>query len=313
MSAQHGTRAILAALAANLGIAITKFIAFLLTGSSSMLAESVHSIADSGNQVLLLFGGRRATRKADASHPFGYGRARYFYAFIVSIVLFTLGGCFAIYEAVEKFRHPHPIEGQWWWVPLAVLGAAILMESYSFRTAIHEARPHKGSGSWWQFIQRSKSPELPVILLEDFGALIGLVFALFGVGMTLLTHDGRWDAVGSAAIGVLLVCIAFVLARETKSMLLGEGAEAGVVAALEDALVGAAVPGGSGVSSVIHLRTLYVGPEDLLVAAKIEVPAASSAAQVAAAIDGAEARVRQAVPEATLIYLEPDLRRAVAG
>ncbi|WP_454301361.1 cation diffusion facilitator family transporter [Salana multivorans] len=305
MATQHGSKAIIAALAANLGIAITKFVAFLLTGSSSMLAESVHSVADSGNQVLLLLGGRRATRKADDSHPFGYGRVRYFYAFIVSIVLFTLGGCFALYEAYEKFHNPHPIEGQWWWVPLVVLGAAIVMESFSFRTAVHEARPLKGKQSWWQFIQRSKSPELPVILLEDFGALIGLVFALFGVGLTLMTGDGRWDALGSAAIGVLLVCIAFVLARETKSMLLGEGAESAVVASLEGALVG------TGVTSVIHLRTLYVGPEELLVAAKIEVPAASTAAEVAAAIDGAETRVRAAVPDAKLIYLEPDLRRAV--
>ncbi len=305
MATQHGSKAIIAALAANLGIAITKFVAFLLTGSSSMLAESVHSVADSGNQVLLLFGGRRATRKPDASHPFGYGRVRYFYAFIVSIVLFTLGGCFALYEALEKFNHPHPIEGRWWWVPLVVLGAAIVMESFSLRTAVHEARPLKGKQTWWQFIQRSKSPELPVILLEDFGALIGLVFALFGVGLTLITGDGRWDAVGSAAIGVLLVCIAFVLARETKSMLLGEGAERTVVTSLEGALVG------TGVTSVIHLRTLYVGPEELLVAAKIEVPAVSTAAEVAAAIDGAETRVRTAVPDAKLIYLEPDLRHAV--
>lgn len=304
MSAQHGTKAILAALAANVGIAITKFIAFALTGSSSMLAEGVHSVADSGNQLLLLLGGRRAVRAADAEHPFGYGRARYFYAFVVAIILFTVGGLFALYEAYEKFRHPHPIEGTWWWVPLAVLGLAIVMESFSFRTAIHESRPHKGEGTWWQFIKRSKSPELPVILLEDFGALIGLVFALFGVGMTLLTHDGRWDAVGSAAIGILLVCIAFVLARETKSLLLGEGAEPGSVQAILDAAVGA------GVTSVIHLKTLHLGPEELLVAAKIEVPQAASAGQVAAAIDGAEQRIRAAVPIARVIYLEPDLRHA---
>lgn len=305
MSAQHGTRAILAALAANVGIAVTKFVAFALTGSSSMLAEGVHSVADSGNQLLLLLGGKRAVRAADAEHPFGYGRARYFYAFVVAIILFTVGGLFALYEANEKFRHPHPIEGRWWWVPLAVLALAIVMEAFSFRTAIHESRPHKGDGTWWQFIKRSKSPELPVILLEDFGALIGLVFALFGVGMTLLTHDGRWDAVGSAAIGVLLVCIAFVLARETKSLLLGEGAEPGSVRAIQDAAVG------PGVTSVIHLKTLHLGPEELLVAAKIEVPQAASAAQVAAAIDGAEQRIRAAVPIARVIYLEPDLRRSL--
>ena len=191
MSTQGGTKAILAALAANAGIAVTKFVAFALTGSSSMLAEGVHSVADSGNQLLLLLGGKRAQREADDEHPFGYGRSRYFYAFVVSIVLFSIGGLFALYEAYHKFLEPHPIEGQWWWVPLAVLGLAIVMESFSFRTAIHESRPHKGKKSWWSFIRTSKSPELPVILLEDFGALIGLVFALFGVSMTLLTHDGR--------------------------------------------------------------------------------------------------------------------------
>mgnify|MGYP003418212848 CR=1 FL=1 len=305
MSAQGGTKAILAALAANMGIAVTKFVAFALTGSSSMLAEGVHSVADSGNQLLLLLGGRRAVRAADAEHPFGYGRARYFYAFVVSIVLFSLGGLFAIYEAWHKFADPHPIEGQWWWVPLAVLALAIVMESFSLRTAVHESRPHKGKQSWWSFIKTSRSPELPVILLEDLGALIGLVFALFGVSLTLITHDGRWDAIGSAAIGVLLVVIAFVLARETKSLLLGESAEPGIVDSIRGALVG------EGVSSIIHLKTLHLGPEEVLVAAKIEVPAAATAADVAAAIDGAERRVREVAPIARVIYLEPDLRRAI--
>ncbi len=298
-----GVRAIVAALLANLGIAVTKFIAYLLTHSASMLAEAVHSVADSGNQLLLLLGGRRARRAADESHPFGYGRERYIYAFIVSIVLFTLGGLFALYEAWHKFADPHPIEGRWWWVPLAVLAAAIVMESFSLRTAIHEARPLRGRQSWWRFIRGSKAPELPVVLLEDTGALVGLVFALFGVGMTLLTHDGRWDAVGSAAIGVLLVTIAVVLALETTSLLLGESATPADVEAVRTALVGA------GVASVIHLRTLHLGPEELLVAAKIEVTARDTADQVATAIDAAEQRVRAAVPIATVIYLEPDLRR----
>lgn len=306
MSAHSGTRAIVAALAANLGIAVTKFVAFLLTQSSSMLAESVHSVADSGNQLLLLLGGRRARRLPDEDHPFGYGRARYFYAFMVAIVLFTLGGLFAIYEAWHKFSDPHPIEGRWWWVPLVVLVAAIGMESFSLRTAVHESNLVRGKRSWAQFIRTARAPELPVVLLEDVGALIGLVFALFGVGMTLGTHDGRWDAVGSAAIGGLLVVIAVVLARETKSMLLGEGATPEHVTAVRTALVGV------GVESVIHLRTLHVGPDELLVAAKIEVPGASTAADVAAAIDAAEGRVRAAVPIATLIYLEPDLRRATS-
>jgi cation diffusion facilitator family transporter len=299
-----GNKAIIAALSANLGIAVTKFIAYLLTHSSSMLAESVHSVADSGNQVLLLIGGKRARRAADEEHPFGYGRARYLYAFVVSIVLFSLGGLFALYEAWHKFADPHPIES-WHWVPVVVLIASLAMEGTSFRTAIKEANHTRGDQSWWQYIRTAKAPELPVVLLEDFGALLGLLFALFGVGMTLGTHDGRWDAVGSAAIGLLLVCIAVVLAIETKSLLLGESASRTDVDAIKAALVGEGVP------SVIHLRTLHLGPEELLVAAKIEVTADESAAEVAHAIDAAERRVRAAVPIARVIYLEPDLRRAV--
>ncbi len=303
-TAHHGgTRAIIAALAANLGIAATKFVAYLLTHSSSMLAESVHSLADSGNQLLLLLGGRRARRAADESHPFGYGRERYIYAFIVSIVLFTLGGLFALYEAWDKWRAPHPIEGRWWWVPLAVLAVAIVMESFSLRTAVHESRPAKGKQSWWSFIRGAKAPELPVVLLEDTAALLGLVFAAFGVSMTLATHNGRWDAVGSAMIGLLLVAVAVILALETTSLLLGEAGSVADVAAIRAALVG------DGVASVIHLRTLHLGPEELLVAAKVEVTAGDSADHLASAIDAAEARVRAAVPIATLIYLEPDLRR----
>jgi cation diffusion facilitator family transporter len=300
-----GTKAIIAALSANLGIAVTKFVAFLLTQSSSMLAESVHSLADSGNQLLLLLGGRRARREADEQHPFGYGRERYMYAFIVSIVLFSLGGLFALYEAWHKFADPHPIHS-WHWVPIVVLIAAIGMEGFSFRTAIHEANHTRGTQSWVQYIRTAKAPELPVVLLEDFGALIGLVMALFGVSMTLVTDDGRWDAIGSAGIGVLLVVIAVVLAVETKSLLLGESATRSDVDAIRAALVGEGVP------SVIHLRTLHLGPEELLVAAKIEVTADASAADVAGAIDAAEQRVRAAVPIARVIYLEPDLRHAVA-
>lgn len=298
-----GTKAIIAALAANLGIAVTKFIAYLLTHSSSMLAESVHSLADSANQVLLLVGGRRAGRAASATHQFGYGRARYIYAFIVSIVLFSLGGLFALYEAWHKWSDPHPIES-WQWVPIAVLLAAIGMESFSFRTAIREANHVRGTQTWPQYVREAKAPELPVVLLEDAGALIGLVFALFGVSLTLITHDGRWDAVGSAAIGVLLVVIAVVLALEMSSLLLGESASQEHAVAIEAALVG------PGVASVIHLRTLHLGPDDLLVAAKVEVDRTGSAEEIARAIDDAEARVRAVVPLRSTIYLEPDLRRA---
>ncbi|MEN3310299.1 MAG: hypothetical protein V7603_6501 [Micromonosporaceae bacterium] len=303
MSAGGGSRAVVAALGANLGIALTKFVAFALTGSSSMLAEAIHSVADSGNQVLLLVGGARARRRATPRHPFGYGRERYVYAFIVSVVLFSVGGLFAVYEGIHKIQHAEAIES-WHWVPVLVLGIAIVLESFSFRTAITETNLVRGSASWTQFIRRARAPELPVVLLEDFAALIGLVLALIGVGLTLITGNGIFDGLGTLAIGILLVLVAAVLAVETKSLLIGESATADQVAAIEEALAD-----GGPVERVIHLRTLHLGPEELLVAAKIAVPATASAVEVAATIDAAEERVRAAVPIANLIYLEPDIDR----
>ncbi len=300
MSTSGGNRAIIAALLANTGIALTKFVAFLLTQSSSMLAESIHSVADAGNQGLLLLGGRRAERRASEKHPFGYGRERYVYAFIVAIVLFSVGGLFALYEGWHKLQDPHPINA-WHWVPIVVLVAAIVMEGLSFRTAIIESNHTRGSLSWVAFIRRAKAPELPVILLEDFAALIGLVFALFGVTLTLITDDGMWDGIGTLMIGVLLVSVAIVLAIETKSLLLGESATEADVLAIERAL-----ESGDAVQ-VIHLRTMHLGPEELLVAAKIAVEHDDTANCVARAIDDAERRVRAAVPIAKYIYLEPDL------
>jgi cation diffusion facilitator family transporter len=310
MSVEGGTKAIVAALLANTGIAITKFIAFLLTGSSSMLAESVHSLADSGNQGLLLLGGRRSRRAATPEHPFGYGRERYVYAFIVSIVLFSIGGLFALYEAFHKFQHPEPITGQWWWVPIAVLVVAIGLEGYSFRTAIVESNHVRGGQSWSQFVRTAKAPELPVILLEDLAALCGLVFALFGVSMTLATDNGIWDAVGTALIGTLLVLVAIVLAIEMKSLLLGEAATVGQVVDIRAALKG---DDGSGIERVIHLRTLHLGPEELLVGAKLAVGRQDNGHQIAAAIDAAEQRAREAVPGLRLVmYLEPDIDRGAS-
>ncbi|MFC7868800.1 cation diffusion facilitator family transporter [Streptomyces murinus] len=300
MSASGGTRAIVAALGANLAIAASKFVAFAFSGSSSMLAEGVHSLADSGNQFLLLVGGKKAQREATPQHPFGYGRERYIYAFLVSIVLFSVGGMFAIYEGYEKVSHPHALDN-WYW-PVGVLVFAILAEGFSFRTAIKESQQLRGSLSWSQFIRRAKAPELPVVLLEDFGALIGLVLALGGVGLSVLTGDGVWDGVGTICIGVLLVCIALVLAAETKSLLLGEAAGLDVIKKIEAATVD-----GASVTRIIHMRTLHLGPEELLVAAKIAVRHDDTAAEVAAAIDAAEDRIRTAVPIARVIYLEPDI------
>ncbi|MEU5214282.1 cation diffusion facilitator family transporter [Streptomyces sp. NPDC020742] len=300
MSASGGTKAIVAALGANLAIAVAKFVAFAFSGSSSMLAEGVHSVADSGNQGLLLLGGKRAKREATAEHPFGYGRERYIYGFLVSIVLFTIGGVFALYEGYEKVHDPHPLE-DWYW-PIGVLVFAIIAEGFSFRTAIKESNELRGKQTWTQFVRRAKAPELPVVLLEDFGALVGLVLALGGVGLTLATGDGVWDGIGTMCIGALLVVIALVLAAETKSLLLGEAAGPEQVAKIR-----AAVVDGDVVTRVIHMRTLHLGPEELLVAAKIAVQHDDTASQVAEAINAAEARIREAVPIARVIYLEPDI------
>ncbi|WP_270886474.1 cation diffusion facilitator family transporter [Pedococcus sp. 5OH_020] len=307
MSAEGGTKAILAALAANLGIAATKFVAFILSGSSSMLAESVHSVADAGNQGLLLLGGKRAQRAATPEHPFGFGRERYVYAFIVSIVLFSVGGLFALYEAYHKWHEAQAghgaIEGRWWWVPVAVLLAAMAMEGFSFRTAINESNHVRGTRSWKDFIRSAKAPELPVILLEDFAALVGLAFALIGVSLALMTGNGVWDAVGTGAIGLLLVGVAVVLAIEMKSLLIGESATAAHRQRIERAIESTV-----GVERIIHAKTMHLGPEELLVAAKLAVSPGSDARGIADAINRAEAAARAAQPDMTLVmYLEPDI------
>lgn len=306
MSASGGTKAIVAALGANLAIAVAKFVAFAFSGSSSMLAEGVHSVADSGNQALLLLGGKKATKAADEEHPFGYGRERYIFGFLVSIVLFTIGGVFALYEGYEKIREPHEID-HWYW-PVGVLLFAIIAEGFSFRTAINESNELRGKQSWASFIRTAKAPELPVVLLEDFGALVGLVLAMAGVGIALATGDGVWDGIGTLCIGILLVVIALVLAAETKSLLLGEAAGPDNLTKIRVAAVD-----GDTVTGVIHMRTLHLGPEELLVAAKVAVRHDDTAAEVARAIDAAEARIREAVPIARVIYLEPDIYSEAAA
>ena len=306
MSASGGSKAIIAALVANLAIAVGKFVAFIFSGSSSMLAEGVHSLADSGNQALLLLGGKKAKKDASEEHPFGYGRERYIYGFLVSIVLFTIGGVFALYEGYEKIKHPHEIH-DWYW-PVGVLVFAIIAEVFSFRTAIKESNEVRGSLSWSQFVRRAKAPELPIVLLEDLGALVGLVLALFGVGAAIVTGDGLWDGIGTLCIGVLLVVIAIVLAAETKSLLLGEAADPA-----EREKIRAAVVDGKTVTGIIHMRTLHLGPEELLVAAKVAVQHDDTAADVARAIDAAEDRIRASVPTARAIYLEPDIYRPASA
>lgn len=300
MSASGGGKAIIAALLANLGIAIAKFIGFLVSGSSSMLAESVHSLADTGNQGLLLLGGRKARKRADASHPFGYGRERYVYAFVVSIILFSIGGVFSIYEGIEKIQHPHELTNPI--VPLTILVVALVLEAFSLRTAVRESNLVRGKQGWISFIRHSKAPELPVVLLEDCAALLGLVFALTGVGLSVLTGNVAWDAIGTLAIGVLLVLVAVILGIETKSLLVGEGASAGDVEKIRDA-----INAHPDVEALIHMKTLYIGPDELLVAAKLAFGKAKKLSDVAASINSLEAVIRASVPIARMIYLEPDV------
>jgi cation diffusion facilitator family transporter len=304
VSAGGGTKAILAALGANAGIAAAKFVGFLFTGSSSMLAESVHSVADTSNQGLLLLGKKTSQRKPTAEHPFGYGRDRFFYSFIVALLLFSIGAVFALYEGFHKIEHPEPLESPL--IAVAILLVAIALETYSFITAIGESRLIKGQLSWWQFVRQAKTPELPVVLLEDLGALVGLVLALGGVGLTMVTGNPVWDGVGTMCIGALLAVIAVILIAETKSLLIGEGATRAVLDDIVRELQNERV------RKVIHIRTQYLGPDELLVAAKIGLEPSLSVTDVAAEIDAAEARVRAKVPAARLIYLEPDLERAVS-
>ena len=303
MSTEGGTKAVVAALLANTGIAISKFVAFAITGSTSMLSEAIHSVADSLNQVLLLVGGKRSRRVADDHYQFGYGRVRYIYGFMVAIVLFMVGGIYSLYEGWHKWSHPEPVTD--YWIAIGVLTIAIILETLSFRTAIIEANKVRGKRSFAKFVRDARQPELPVILLEDFGALIGLVFALIGVGAAVVTGDGRWDGMGAMAIGSLLIAIAVILVREMAGMLIGEGAlpeeHAAVKAVLESAPL---------IERVIHLRTLHVGPDALLVGAKIAITQFQTAEDIARGIDEAERLLRIEVPSAKYVFLEPDLDRS---
>ena len=300
---QDGSKkAIVAAFLANSAIAVAKLVGFFLTGAASMLAEAVHSGADASNQGLLFLGGARARKTATPEHPFGYGRERYFWSFVVALVLFTIGGLFALYEGIEKLRHPHEIESAT--VAFVILTLAIIVEAFSFRTAIIESKHVKGRESWWQFVRRSKSPELPVVLLEDLGAMVGLIFAVIGLGLAEITGNPRWDAVGSIAIGTLLVVIAVILVIEMKGLLIGEAATPATIASITRTMEST-----DRVQKVIHMRTQHIGPDELLVAAKLSFDPTLEMPALAEAINEVEHRVRQAVPTARVIYLEPDIDR----
>jgi cation diffusion facilitator family transporter len=254
-----------------------------------------------------MLGGRRARLMATAEHPFGYGRERYFWSFAVALVLFSMGGLFALYEGIEKLRHPHEVESVW--VGVTILLIALALEGWSLRTAVKQTSHVKGKDvGWWKYIHTSKQPELPVVLLEDTGAEIGLSFALFGLLMAYWTGDGRWDALGSVMIGLLLITIAIILIIEMKALLIGEAASVADVDAITRALKSS-----PHVDDVIHLRTEHLGPDEILLAAKVEYDSKLTFDQVADAINASEANVRAAVPTVRLIYIEPDFRRPVAA
>lgn len=297
-----GRAAVVFALATNLTIAASKFVAFVFTGSSAMLAEGVHSVADSGNQILLIIGGKQSRRRATKEHPFGFGRDRYIYSFLVAVVLFTVGGLFALFEGIQKVRHPHIMTSPAW--ALSTLGIAIMLEAFSFRTAVSMARVEKAELNWFAYIRQAKAPELPVILLEDFGALVGLIIALLAISASLFFDAPILDGVGTLAIGLLLFGVAIVLAIESKSLILGESASPLNTEKIMNALVSS-----DDIERVIHLRTIHLSPDEILVAAKIAIRHDTTAKSIVQAIDAAEARIRAAVPVAKIIYLEPDIDR----
>jgi len=304
VAAGGSNKAVVAALAGNSAIAVAKFVGFFITRSSSMLAEAIHSVADSGNQALLLWGGKAAQKEADEEHQFGYGRERYFWAFVVALVLFLVGSGFALYEGVEKIRHPHAIDNPN--VAYAILGFAIVAEFFAFRTAIVMSIPLKGDDSWWQFIKSTRVPELAVVLLEDFGAMLGLIIAMVSVWISVTFDAPIWDGIGTLSIGILLLVIACILIVEMRSLLLGEGAGEKEMQNLRTAISGT-----PRVKELIHLRTQHLGPEELLVGAKVEFDEGLTTAELAAAVNEVEAAVRAVVPGARPIYVEPDLKKEI--
>ena len=306
MQEDGSRRAIAAAFLANLAIAIAKFVAFFVTGAASMLAEAVHSLADTGNQGLLMLGAARAKQEATPEHPFGFGRERYFWAFVVAMVLFSLGSVFAIHEGIDQLRDPREVVSPA--VAIGILVLAIALESWSFRTAIVAADSVRGSKSWWAFIRRSKSPELPVVLLEDLGALLGLVIALVAVTLSAFFGDPRFDAIGSIVIGGLLGVIAAILAVEMKSLLIGESATAEIREAIRRSIEESPM-----VRNLIHMRTLHLGPDELLVAIKVEFDSGLDLGALASAINDLESAIRRQTPIARMIYVEPDIAPSAAS
>jgi cation diffusion facilitator family transporter len=302
-SASEQRGPVVVALLANVAVAAAKFGAYAITGSSAILAESLHSLADSTNEVLLLVGARRSIRPADGPHPFGYARYRYLYAFIVSLTVFWIGGVLAVLEGVTHLASDEPMLDPRW--AFAVLGVGAILDGWSFRTTVRAGRSAKGMLSWRQVVRTTKAPELLVVFLEDLGALIGIGIAFAGVALTTITGDGLWDALASILIGALLMAIGLVVNRETQSLLLGESATDEVVARIRTAI--ATTPG---IDAVIDLRTIHLGPDDLVVATGIVVDPVADAGGIVRSIVEAKRRTRETVPFRTVIYIEPRVAAA---
>ena len=301
MSAQADSlKSVLFALGANLGIAISKAVAAFITGSGAMLAEAIHSFADSANQGLLLWGMKSAKKPADDDHPLGYGKVIYFWSFIVALLLFSVGGLFSINEGWHKLHSTAPVVSPW--IAIGVLGFSIVLEWFSLMGCVAEVNKIRAGRSWWRWFRESRQSELVVVFGEDIAALFGLAFALVAVGLTILTGNPVFDALGSIAIGVLLIVVAVLLSNQIKSMLVGQSAEAPLRAALASQLRSEAQ-----IVELLQVLTLHFG-DDLMVAVKARMRDAQSSHVLAENINAIEDRLKAAFPEVRWIFFEPDVR-----
>ena len=297
---QGSKRVIFTSLFANIIIACAKMVGFIFTGSGGMLAETIHSIADTGNQVILLFGGNRSRRKATRTHQFGYGTERYFYSFIVALAIFLIGGVFATFEGIIKLREEYEIQHAS--VAIVILAVALVMESYALRTVVNESNKTRSTMSWKKYVKSSKNPELPVLLLEDSAAVIGLLLAFSGIILTMVTGNSMFDAIATLLIGLLLIIVAIFLGKEMKSLLIGEA-----VVPLEEEQIRTLVSSVDGVVKIIHMRTLHLSPEEILLAIKIGVNPTLSMSELSNLINEIEGVVREGNNKIKLIYIEPDI------
>ena len=305
MSQQNGEKdprkSVLAALGANTAIAIAKFAAAAISGSSAMLAEALHSVADTGNQALLLLGLKRAERPPDEQHPFGHGKARFFWGLLVAVSLFTVGGGFSIWQGVDGLIHGHELPDPK--VALVVIALAVCFEGYAWHTAYRQLDQTRRGRGVWGALRESKDPEVLTVLAEDTAAISGLLVAALGIGLASLTGEAAFDAAASVLIGLILLVVAFLLGRENAQLLIGEGIDPMAREAIERAIREA-----DGVEDLLELLTMHLSPEEVLVTADARFRDDLSTEEIARTIDRVEAAIREVAPEATRIYVEPEIR-----